>query len=295
MPHLDAAHVLLATLGGQPQVVTFTLDLLLQRNIPIREVIVIHPAAHPRLQQSIARLNAEFIGDRYTFEGQTRVIHFRQRVLRYYEQPIDDIVDERTANGALDTIGELIQDLKQRQYTVHFSITGGRRLMTFLSFSAALLHFTPSDQLLHLYTPDEVQERARRGDMMHATAEDGIHLIEVPFARAAQPILSHMLNSSTSAIIDNQNTQRKAEERKRCKQVFDKATPRQREVLQAYASGQDPQQVAEKLSVTLDTINSHNNALLSYCREVWPDEKVPSYHFIQRKFAEYFTDEGSIP
>ena len=54
-------HTLLATLGGQPQVVTFTLDLLLQRGFPISEVIVIHPqAAHPRLQHSLDRLNAEF-------------------------------------------------------------------------------------------------------------------------------------------------------------------------------------------------------------------------------------------
>ncbi len=47
-------HTLLATLGGQPQVITFTLDLLLQRGYPISEVVLVHPeATHPRLQQSL--------------------------------------------------------------------------------------------------------------------------------------------------------------------------------------------------------------------------------------------------
>jgi hypothetical protein len=45
-------HTLVATLGGQPQIVTFTLDLLLRRGIPIYEVIVVHPASSPHLQQS---------------------------------------------------------------------------------------------------------------------------------------------------------------------------------------------------------------------------------------------------
>src|SRR6478672_7294234 len=95
-------HTLLATLGGQPQVVTFTLDLLLQRGIPISEVIVIHPASNENLQYSIERLNQEFLGDYYREGGRT--IHFRRHILNQYGQPIEDIVDERTAEGALDTI-----------------------------------------------------------------------------------------------------------------------------------------------------------------------------------------------
>src|SRR5713226_3350729 len=74
-------HTLLATLGGQPQVVTFTLDLLLRRAIPISEVIVIHPeAAQPDLHHSLECLNAEFLADCYQVNGRT--IHLRSHVLR---------------------------------------------------------------------------------------------------------------------------------------------------------------------------------------------------------------------
>src|SRR6266571_2485307 len=77
--HRGYKHTLVATLGGQPQIVTFTLDLLLRRGISIYEVIIVHPASSPSIQQSLARLNAEFVGDRYTFEGQNLTIRFRKQ------------------------------------------------------------------------------------------------------------------------------------------------------------------------------------------------------------------------
>ena len=122
-------HTLLATLGGQPQVVTFTLDLLLQRGFPITEVVLVHPeASHPRLQHSLHCLNAEFVGDRYQVNGRT--IHLRSQVLRLDEEPLDDIVDEVSADGALNTIHKLIRSLKRQRRCIHLSITGGRRLMS---------------------------------------------------------------------------------------------------------------------------------------------------------------------
>ena len=294
MPGLEHTHTLLATLGGQPQVVTFTLDLLLQRHIPIREVIVVHPASQPKLQHSIACLNAEFPGDRYKVDGRT--IHFRRHVLRDYDRPIDDIVDERTADGALNTMDELIRGLKLRQCTVHFSITGGRRLMSFLSVSAALLNFEPADRLWHLYTPEAVAQRVKDGAIMHVQPEDGVQLIEVPFARLAQPILSHLLSSGhpgARTVIQSQNEQWEAEERAKCKQVVDKASPSQRRVLRAYAQGLHPQKVAIQLCISPSTVSSHNNVLLRSCRNVWdiPEKERLDYRFLQTKFAHYSFDD----
>jgi hypothetical protein len=66
MPQAVQRVTLLATLGGQPQVVTFALDLLLARGIPIRDVLVVHLAdPSPRLRRARERLAAEFVGDRY--------------------------------------------------------------------------------------------------------------------------------------------------------------------------------------------------------------------------------------
>lgn len=285
-------HVLVATLGGNPQIVTFTLDLLLRRGIPIYEVIVVHPASSPRLQQSLQRLHAEFVGDRYTFEQQRLTIHFRQQVLNHYNTIIDDITDEKTASGALDTIGELIRDLKQRRCIIHFSISGGRRLMSFLSFSAALLYFETPDELLHLYTPEPMKTHIDTSDIMHVPPGEQ-SLIEVPFARAVQPLLALMLNRTPSATIETQHEQQRVAEEQCCKQVMDALTDKPRQVLRALAQGFHPQEVATELSIKPSTLSSHTNTIYRECRNAWnvSDNIRVDYHFVQAKFAHYFSRE----
>src|SRR5436305_12647264 len=105
MPDIEPIHTLLATLGGQPQVITFTLDLLLARGIPIREVVVVHPATYDRLQDSIARLAAEFPNERYRQTGQR--IRFRRHVLQLYNRPIHDITNNQSTNEAINAMDEL--------------------------------------------------------------------------------------------------------------------------------------------------------------------------------------------
>ena len=285
-------HTLVATLGGKPQIITFTLDLLLKSEIPISEVIVLHPAASPRMQESLERLQAEFHGDCYIFDGRRYPMLFRQQVLRHYDNIIDDIVDETTASGALDTIGELIRNLKRQQHIIHFSISGGRRLMSFLSFSAALLYFDTPDELLHLYTPEDVQKRVDKTDAMHIELEDGRRLISVPFARAAQPFLALMLNRTPSATIESQREQQKAEDAQHCQQVMDSLSEQPRKTLKAFAQGLHPHEVAETLHIKPSTISSYSGKIYQECRNAWdiPNDVRLDYRFVQAKFADYFYD-----
>ena len=285
-------HTLVATLGGKPQIITFTLDLLLKSGIAIHEVIVLHPAASPRMQQSLERLNAEFIDDCYTFDGHTWPIRFRQQVLRHYDSIIDDIVDETTASGALDTIGELIRSLKRQQRIIHFSISGGRRLMTFLSFSAALLYFDTPDELLHLYTPEHVQQRVDKTGVMHIAQEDGRRLIAVPFARAAQPFLAMMLNRTPTDTIETQREQQKIEDHKHCQQVIDALTDHARKTLHAFAQGLHPHEAAALLHIKPSTISYYSSKIYQECRNAWdiPENVRLDYRFVQAKFADYFYD-----
>ena len=124
----DSPHVLVATLGGQPQIVTFTLDLLLEKGYPISEVFVLHPrASQPRLQLALACLKAEFTGKPYHVAQ--RPIEFHSQALQLNEKPIDDIVDDLHADGTLNTIHQLLGDIKRQGSHIHLSVTGGRRLM----------------------------------------------------------------------------------------------------------------------------------------------------------------------
>ncbi len=292
MTGLEPTHTLLATLGGQPQVVTFTLDLLLQRGIPIREVIVVHPASYGKLQDTIAHLSAEFPGDRYRRTEEP--IRFRRHILEQYNTPIDDIVDDRSADGVLNAMDEIIRELKGQGRIIHFSITGGRRLMGFLSFSAALLNFDHTDRLWHIHTPEDVKKRVRDGACMHVEPDDNVRLIEVPFARLAQPVLTRLLSTDNArTIISIQEEQAKAEQQRHVHELFEKVTPMQRKVLQLFIRGLTPQEVASELGISIKTVSSHTTVLLRESRNIWnvPDHKKLDYRFFVLFVAPSIIDE----
>ncbi|MFL5694654.1 MAG: TIR domain-containing protein [Ktedonobacteraceae bacterium] len=84
-----------------------------------------------------------------------------------------------------------------------------------------------------------------------------------------------------------------SQERSRCASTVKLATPRQREVLQAFSKGLHPQQVADKLGISLATGDSHKTALLRLCHNIWniDEQESLNYHFLQTKFADYFPNE----
>jgi CRISPR-associated protein Csx14 len=288
----ENSHILVATLGGQPQIITFTLDLLLQEGYPISEVIVIHPraAAQSRLQRALYQLQAEFTSDHYQQTIQ-RTIHFHSRTLEQNGQPIDDIMNSDHADGTLNTIHRLIGDLKRQGYRIHLSVSGGRRMMALLAISVAALNFNRHDHIWHIYTPDHFTEQAYEGKIMHAPPDAGIKLIEGPFITLGAYINSSEHSFKTAQ--EEQRSQMEAQERARCAEVVEKATPAQLKVLQAFARGLRPQQVADEFSITLATVNSHKTVLLNHCHNAWdtPDGERLDYHYLRAKFASYFQSD----
>jgi Bacterial regulatory proteins, luxR family len=81
-----------------------------------------------------------------------------------------------------------------------------------------------------------------------------------------------------------------------CAEVENKATPTQRKVLQAFAKGLRPQQVAQELIITLATVDIHKTALLTLCHDAWnvPKTERLDYHFLHAKFADYFSPDEMI-
>jgi CRISPR-associated protein Csx14 len=287
-------HTLVATLGGQPQVVTFTLDLLLRRGFPISEVIVIHPeATHPRLQHSLDCLNSEFVGDQYHIDGQTISCHFRPYVLCHDDEPLADIVNDESASGTLDTMHQFISELKRQRRHIHLSVTGGRRLMSLLAISVAFLNFDHQDHIWHIHSPEAIKAQSHEGALMHTHVKDAVHLIEGPFVPwgAYFPNLTQVFDTA-QAVRHSQTTQMQAQERARCAQVAQQASGRQLEVLRAFASGLSPQEAANHLCLSIKTVDTHKTVLLSLCRNAWnkgPDEPL-DYRFLQKAFANYFAE-----
>ncbi|HEU5379529.1 MAG TPA: CRISPR-associated ring nuclease [Ktedonobacteraceae bacterium] len=287
----DHPHVLVATLGGQPQIVTFTLDLLLQQGFPIHEVIVLHPGASSptRLYHALLRLNAEFSNGTYPLTR--HAIHFHSHILQLEERPINDITDDAHADGTLDTIHRLLGDLKRQGYRIHLSVSGGRRLMALLAISVAMLNFDRYDHVWHLYTPEAIREQADEGRLMHVPQNAGLKLIKAPFLSLGAYIFDP--TQPFRRVQEEQRAHMDAQERARCSQVIAKATPARLKVLRAFARGLRPQQVAEELCITLATVNSHKTPLLNECHVAWniPFEERLDYHFLSAKFGQYYENE----
>jgi len=277
-------------MAGGPQVVTFALDELRQRGEDIGEVIVVHlsPQANQLTGQALVRLAAEFPDDHYA--GQPCRLRFFP--IRSDGGRLDDIHDDTAVNVAWSGVYELIASLKTQGRRLHVCIAGGRRMLALLAMSAAMLHFDHNDRLWHMYTPTEFLERARDGAIMHARPEDGVRLLHVPFVPwgAYLPALRALAQASPTDVVAAQTRWLDSAERARCRAVTERLTPRQLDVLRAFADGQNPQEVAETLCVTVKTVHAHKTVILSECRNGWEltEDARLDYHFLREKFRRYF-------
>lgn len=276
----------IATLGGQPQVVTLALDALLAQNIVFDEIIVLYLSSeNKRVAHSLQKLAQEFVNGRY------QTIPIRYRPLGIGHPTTRDIHDIADANIVWDFVNQLLASLKAQQKTLHIGISGGRRILGMLTMSAAMLHFGQQDTLWHMYTPDQWQQRMNEGAIMHLPPDSGFQLIRVPMLPwgsyfPALRQLSQLLPSSDDVLARHRAVLDQGEQT-RCQQVLADLTDRQQEVVMAFAQGLNPQQAAAHLHITLATVNSHKTIILATCRNVWAvsDDVRLDYRFLADKFA----------
>ena len=79
-------------------------------------------------------------------------------------------------------------------------------------------------------------------------------------------------------------------DQERCRAVLSRLTPRQRDVLQAFAQGLTPQEVASRLVISLHTVHTHKTAILAECRAEWGlgEEVRLTYRFLHDQFGPFF-------
>jgi CRISPR-associated protein Csx14 len=286
----DSESTLVCTMGGQAQVVTFALDALLAQGEAVREVVVLHLSPEdPRVQRALAQLGNEFANDYYAHGD--RPCRLRPLPIRGGEEKLDDIRDEAGADAAWSAIHELVATLKGQKRHLHLCIAGGRRILALVAMSAAMLHFGHQDRLWHMYTPRHFLERAQDGAILHARPQDGVRLIQVPVAPwgAYFPGLRALAQATPAQVIAAQTRWLDQTEQARCQAVVERLTPRQLDVLRAFAAGQSPQEVAEALCISLKTVDTHKTPILGECRNAWnlPEGEWLDYHFLREKFGPF--------
>jgi CRISPR-associated protein Csx14 len=164
-------------------------------------------------------------------------------------------------------------------------------MLGFMTMSAAMLHFGHEDTLWHGYTPDEWLAPSRDGGLMHLPGDAGFNLIEVPMMPWGSyfPALRQLTRPVTKGnnVLAEPLEALDYAERAHRTAVFQQLTPRQKEVLEAFAAGLSPQEVADKLFISVKTVNSHKTVILAECRNAWGMKASTwlDYRFIAEKFA----------
>jgi len=282
-----AEDVLVASFGGQPQILTFTLDALLERHVRPRAVHVVFPGGQPRYQDAYRRLVAH-IREYQPYQG----LRVQAYGLRDQQgRPLPDVVEPRHLDAAWRQIRDLVRGFKQAGHRLHFSITGGRRALGLLLYAAAMTYGTPQDRVWHIYTAPEWLPRVRDGAHMHVP-QGVVRLLEIPFVpwTAYIPGLRGLLETSPKSLRHLTGGGLDGETRRRCEQVWARLSPRQREALQALAATETRAEAAQKLGMHIDTLDSHRKAILKACREVWPSEQI-NLRFVRRVFRRWFASE----
>ncbi len=273
---------LICTLGKQAQVVTFALDYLLAQGEDIKEVVVLHLS---QSVEALRRLFPEFSEEQY--RGET--CRFRAISLRRGDTLLSAIQTEADADAVRAQIHELIGTLKQQHRRLHLSIAGGPRMLALMTLSTALLHCGHQDHVWHMYTQPDFLVRAKAERLLHDETGDRMWLVEVPivpwgayFSALQQPASPQEAMRAQTEWLDNA-------ERQHCEQVWKKLTPRQKEVLRAFARGLNPQSVAEELTISIKTVDSHKTAILAECKLAWalPENTRLSFHFLKDKFGTF--------
>jgi CRISPR-associated protein Csx14 len=285
----------LITMGGQAQVVTFALDALLDLGEEIATVLVLHLSSEdPRVQTALAQLSAKFAGERY----QGRAVVFRHLALRAGEKPLPAIRDAQDAEAVWTMARDLLTELKSTGQKLHLCIAGGPRILALTLTTAAMLQCDHRDCLWHLYTPREyleVLERASETDspILRAPQEWGVCLVPVPMVPWGAYFPALRMLSRPSAPYSSPPDPVDAA---RCAAVWKRLTDRQRDVLRVLADGLHPQEAAERLCITLKTLDSHKTEILAECRVAWAlsgDERL-TYHFLREKFGSWMAFSFSV-
>jgi CRISPR-associated protein Csx14 len=272
------------TMGGQAQVVTFALDALYTLDAAIETVLILHFSLQkPRIKRALAQLSAEFAGNEY----QGKPLDYRRVSVQVDDQPLPHVRTAKEAEAVWRLARDLLTNLKQAGRRLHLCIAGGPRILALTLTSAAMLHCDHRDRLWHLYTPKAFIAEAQDGAILHAPPDAGVRLIPVPIApwgsyfpalrQLAQPTATQMPLSPTDM--------------SRCDAVWTRLTDRQRDVLLSLAKGHLPQEAADALGITLNTLDTHKTQILAECRLAWklPEDERLTYHFLHDRFGPWLT------
>jgi DNA-directed RNA polymerase specialized sigma24 family protein len=117
-----------------------------------------------------------------------------------------------------------------------------------------------------------------------------VRLVAVPLLPLGMiaPNLQAAASATPEQIIGERRQMLTAQELKRCEDVLRRLTPRQRQVVQAFAhEGATVDGVARAFHVTEATLNTHKTRIFEECRIAWglPQDEKLTHYFLREAFG----------
>jgi len=269
-----------ATLGGQPQIITLALDRLLAQGVPIVEVIVVHLArSTPRYQDALQVLAEQFAGDCYG----SRRIRYRPLAIAYGINEVEDVIHPQALDATQNRFEQIFPTLKQQGYIIHLCPTGGRRMLGMLALIAAQMSFDRLDRVWHLYSSDTIRQQTDRGALLHVAAtETDLRLLPIPFQPWGQMLAGLRIGAA-------QVEQRAHDDQhQRCQSVWARLNERPRAVLRVLVQTYSLQEAANQLHIEISTIHAHKTAIFNECMIAWELDQRPGLAWVRDRFRSFF-------
>lgn len=266
--------VLVATVGVEPQVVTLTLDALLDRGHKISSVYIVHPnPQHPAINDALKRLQRE----RESYATRKPPIRFYFVKISDNDHYPTDFVSEADVGLLLRVLYHTVADLKRKGFRVHLSIAGGRKVMTAMGMVVAQLLLDENDNVWHLLSEGALLQ----SKSMHAKKPDEVALVPVPVLRWSlmpSTIQDLLVWDDPYRAIERQRELHQQQRWQVLNAFWQKLTPAEREVVKALVKyGEKIAALAKRLNRSARTVGNQLQSVYIKYREHFdlpPDAKV---------------------
>lgn len=255
---------LIATLGTEPQVVTVTLDLLIEQGITFDEVVVIHTAPdQEKIKTALATLDRELASARY----HARVLSYHPVLLQSEGRPIQDIYTEQDAGAVFTLLYRQVLAQKTRHRIVHLNAAGGRKGMMIFGMATAQILFDDAD-CLWLLSSTEAFTQSRE---LHRRSPADARLIPIPvlrWSRIPQVFTPLLVYDDPFQAINYQREFLDAEDRERKERFLASLSEPERRIVEVLVrqTHRSNKEIGELLGYATHTVNNYLTTIYDKAR-----------------------------
>jgi CRISPR-associated protein Csx14 len=273
---LTVQSVLIATLGTEPQIIPITVQLLLQRNVSLVCVDVLHTIPdQKRITASLQSVQASF---------QT---HPEWPTLKLTRVASHDVLTPEELDTFSTALFTTLKGWIHRNFQIHLLLAGGRKPMAMLGMSIAQMLLGQEDRVWYLFSNEDLRLSGRT--MLTNTDDARLISIPLPMLSSAPSPFGRSFQAETPEQA-RQELNLAAEERRRFF-VEQELTPSERKVAQLIVQEvMTVEDIAERLHKTPKTVTNQLNSIYSKMESVFGLQADVGLkrEFLRRELSPYF-------